>query len=380
MRTLLKALVVVLLLAGGIYLYQHSARSASSGISAGKDNAPVPVLAAKAVLRDMPIAIDLVGRGEAYESVSLKARVDGQVQSVLYKEGQHVRTGDVLLRLDPSDFNARLKQVEAGLAKDRALLKQAQADEARYQMLKQQGFVSEEKLTGLHAAEAAAAATVNADLASLELARLQLSYATVRAPIDGIVGARLVFPGTAIKTNDTALAVINRVHPLLIDFSLPENHLADLRTALAQGGLKVTIGVSGDAKPVYQASVNFVDNTVDPTTGTVLMKARLENADEKLSAGQYLHVSLVLKTLKDAVVVPAEAVQQGPSGTVVYVVNPDSSISIRKADVAASSNGMSAITSGLKAGETVVTDGHLRLTPKSRVKIRTADGSPPAKQ
>jgi multidrug efflux system membrane fusion protein len=369
MRTWLKLLVVLLILAGGAYYYQHTSASKAASQSAGKDTAPAPILAARATTRDMPIAIDLVGRGEAYESVSIKSRVDGQVLNVLYKEGQHVHTGDVLLHLDPADFNARLKQSDAALAKDQALLRQAQADAARYQALKQQGFVSEEKLTDLHAAEAAAQATVKADQASLDLARLQLSYATLRAPIDGIVGARLVFPGTAIKTNDTVLAVINRVRPLLIDFALPENHLPDLRAELAQGDLKATVGVPGDAKAGYQASVKFVDNAVDPTTGTVLLKAQLDNADEKLSAGQYLRITLVLRTLKDAVVIPNEAVQQGPNGTVVYVVNPDHGITIRKVEVAGSRDGMSAIASGVKSGEIVVTDGHLRLTPKSKVKF-----------
>lgn len=378
MRFFLKALIVILALAGGIYLYQRPAPSAKAGEK--KDPGPVPVLVAKAALRDLPILVELVGRGEAYESVSLKSRIDGQVQRVLYREGQHVRAGDVLLRLDPSDFNARQQQAEAALAKDRALLKQAQADAARYQALKEQGFVSEEKLAALHATEAAAEATVNADRASLELARLQLSYATLRAPIPGIVGARLAFPGTAVKTNDTILAVINRVRPLLVDFSLPENHLGELRRALAQGDIKVKVTVPGDGKNGHEASVNFIDNTVDPSTGTVLMKARLENADERLAAGQYVHVTLILKMLKDAVVVPSEAVQQGPNGSVVYVVNSDRSIAIRRADVAASHDGLSAIATGLKAGETVVTDGHLRLTAKSKVKIKTADGGQSAKQ
>ncbi|HEX8980513.1 MAG TPA: efflux RND transporter periplasmic adaptor subunit [Parasulfuritortus sp.] len=372
MRTLLKLFIVVLILAGGIYFYRHT--TSTEDKNSAKTNAPVPVLAAQAVTRDMPIVVDMVGRGEAYESVSLKSRVDGQVQSVQYQEGQRVHTGDLLLRLDPADFNARLQQAAATLAKDRALLRQAQADAARYQKLQQQGFVSEEKLTDLHAAAAAAEATVKADQASLELARLQLSYATIRAPIDGIVGARLVFPGTAIKTNDTVLAVINRVQPLLVDFSLPENYLADLRKELLQGPPKVLVGVPGDKRADEEATVSFVDNAVDPSTGTLLMKARLDNKDGRLSAGQYLRVSLILKTLKDAVVVPSEAVQQGPNGTVVYVVNPDSSITIRQAAVAASRGGLAAIASGLKAGETVVTDGHMRLTPKSKVKFKLAAG------
>jgi multidrug efflux system membrane fusion protein len=371
MRTLFKPFIVLLILVGGLYLYLHFGRSQPSDKSAEKNNAPVPVLATKAISRDMPIALDLVGRGEAYESVSVESRVDGQVRDVLYKEGQHVHTGDVLLHLDPSDFDARLKQAEADRAKDLALLKQAQAQVVRYQALKQQGFVSDEKVNDLIAAADATKATVSADQSNIDLARLQLSYATIRAPISGSVGARLVFPGTAIKTNDTVLAVINRVHPLLVSFALPENHLAELRTELAQGVVKALVSVPG-SKDAYSAVVNFIDNAVDPATGTLLVKAQLDNLDEKLSAGQYLRVTLILKTLKHAVVVPSEAVQQGPNGTVVYVINPDNSITIRKADVTYSRDGLSAIASGVQAGETVVTDGHLRLTPKSKVKITKA--------
>lgn len=372
MKLLLKVLIVILAVGGGAYLYQRPSSRTGDGKGADKkDNAPVAVLVAKAKMQDMAIVLDLVGRGEAFESVSIKSRLDGQVLRVMYQEGQHVHAGNVLLQLDPSDFNARLKQAEAAQARDQAVLQQAEAQVGRYQSLKLQGFVSDEKVADLRSIAAAAAATVKADQSSVELARLQLSYATIRAPISGIVGAQLVFPGTAVKTNDTVLASVNRIQPLLVSFSLPENHLAELRNELSRGALTATVSVPGDGKNSYPASVNFVDNAVDPATGTVLMKARLDNKDEKLSAGQYLHVSLNLKTLKDAIVVPSEAVQQGPNGTVVYVVNPDNGITIRKAAVAASRDGLSAIASGIAAGETVITDGHLKLTPKSKVKIKT---------
>jgi multidrug efflux system membrane fusion protein len=372
MKLLLKVLIVILAVGGGAYLYQRPSSRTGDGKGADKkDNAPVAVLVAKAKMQDMAIVLDLVGRGEAFESVSIKSRLDGQVLRVMYQEGQHVHAGNVLLQLDPSDFNARLKQAEAAQARDQAVLQQAEAQVGRYQSLKLQGFVSDEKVADLRSIAAAAAATVKADQSSIELARLQLSYATIRAPISGIVGAQLVFPGTAVKTNDTVLASVNRIQPLLVSFSLPENHLAELRNELSRGALTATVSVPGDGKNSYPASVNFVDNAVDPATGTVLMKARLDNKDEKLSAGQYLHVSLNLKTLKDAIVVPSEAVQQGPNGTVVYVVNPDNGITIRKAAVAASRDGLSAIASGIAAGETVITDGHLKLTPKSKVKIKT---------
>ncbi|MDD5365841.1 MAG: efflux RND transporter periplasmic adaptor subunit [Gallionellaceae bacterium] len=374
MRFFLKAFIVILVLAGGIYLYL---RPAPADPAAGKkDNAPVPVLAARSETGDLAIVVDLVGRGEAYESVSLKARVDGQVQAVPFREGQHVKAGEILLRLDPADFNARLRQAEANQARDQAQLQKAHADVTRYQALQQQGFVSVEKLADLNAVLAAAEATVQADRAATELARLQLSYATVRAPIDGVVGARLVFPGTAVKTNDTVLAVVNRIQPLLVSFALPERHLGPLRAALAKGPIAATVSTPDGAGQALTAAVSFVDNAVDPGTGTLLMKARLDNRDERFSAGQYLRVELVLDTLKDAVTVPTEAIQQGSKGTVVYTVTPDMGIDIRPVRIVAERSGRVALT-GLLAGTMVVTDGHLRLTPKSRVKINMPEAAPP---
>lgn len=368
MRFFLKAFIVILVLAGGITLFL---RSAPTDKAAGKkDNAPVPVLAARAETRDLAIAVDLVGRGEAYESVSLKARVDGQVQAVLFREGQHVKAGEVLLRLDPADFNARLRQAEANQARDQAQLQKARADVNRYQTLQQQGFVSVERLADLNAALAAAEATVQADRATVELARLQLSYATVRAPIDGVVGARLVFPGTAVKTNDTVLAVVNRIQPLLVSFALPERHLGQLRAALARGPITAAVSAPDGAGQALSAAVSFVDNAVDPGTGTLLMKAKLDNRDERFSAGQYLRVELVLDTLKDAVTVPTEAIQQGTKGNVVYTVTPDMGIGIRPVGIVAERAGRVALT-GIEPGMMVVTDGHLRLTPKSKVTIKT---------
>lgn len=367
MRFFIKLSIVVLLLTAGVYLYQRPARDDKAG--ADKAPPPVPVLAARAELRDLPVVVDLVGRGEAYESVSVRARVDGQVSSVAFQEGQHVRTGALLLRLDPADFEARLRQVEASLARDQALLLKARADVSRYQALREQGFVSVEKLADLHAAQAAAEATVQADRAAVDLARLQLSYATVRAPIDGVVGARLVFPGTAVKTNDTVLAVINRAQPLLVAFALPERHVGQLRAALARGPVSAAIGTPDQPGQDLAAPVRFVDNAVDPATGTLLVKARLD--DSRFLPGQYLRVELVLDTLKDAVTVPSEAIQQGPKGNVVYLVTAANGIEIRPVQIAAERAGRVALT-GVRAGELVVTDGHLRLTPKSKVQVKAA--------
>lgn len=373
-RLLLLAAAVIV---GGAAAYWFlSAREAASA-KTSRTPPPVPVALARATTRDVPLLLDVVGRAEAYESVTLKARVDGQVAAVPFTEGQHVRAGEVLVRLDPADFNARLMQAEANQARDQALLTKTHADVERYAALKNRGFVSEEKVAEVRTNEASAAATVRADKAAVDLARLQLGYATLRAPFAGVVGARLVFPGTAVKTNDTALAVVNRVRPLYVSFAVPEKHLSRLRAAMAGNALKVVVQIPGEPSPGFEGEARFIDNAVDPTTGTIQMKATLPNRDEKLTPGQFLNVSMALDVARNAVTVPAETVQQGPEGSFLFVVKSDDSVETRKVEVAAIRDGLAVIGKGLQDGETVVTDGQLRLTPGA--KVQRAKEKTPAK-
>lgn len=369
---LLGALVIVL--AGSAYWYQ--ADRTASPPAATRRPPPVPVTAARATVANVPVLLEVVGRAEAYESVTMKSRVDGQVASVTYTEGQHVKAGDLLVSLDPGDFVARVQQAEANLAKDEAQLAKSRNDVARYVALKGRGFVSDEKVNEVRTAEAAAAAAVKADEALLELARLQRSYASLRAPFAGVVGARLVFPGSAVKVNDTALAVVNRIRPLYVTFSVPEKHLPRLRKAMAGGQLKATIILPGSRDQQFEGTVAFIDNAVDPSTGTIQMKAVVANADERLTPGQFLNISMAVDTLAAAVVVPAEAVQQGPEGNFLFVVKADSTVDLRKVDVVTSYRGQAAIGKGLAAEETVVTDGQLRLTAGAPVQIKAPPPEP----
>ena len=334
---------------------------------------PVPVAVAKATARDIPVELKVVGRAEAFESVIIKSRVDGQVASVHFTEGQHVKQGDVLIRLDPTDFAARLRQAEGSAARDEALIAKTRADTARYTALRERNFVSEEKVNDIRTNEAAAAANLKASQAAAEVARLQLSYTTIRAPITGIVGARLVFPGSSVKINDTTLAVVNRASPLLVAASIPEKHLPRLRAAMKSGGMQVDVSIPNDRQQSLKGTVRFIDNAVDPATGTILMKAEIPNTDEKLTPGQFLNLSLILETLKDASTIPNEAVQQGAEGNYVYVVNEDGTVTNRNVQVLAAYEGYSAIGKGVELGETVVTDGHLRLTPGAKVKTKSPE-------
>ena len=337
------------------------------------DPAPVPVTAVKVEENEIPVTLKVVGRAEAYESVALKSRIDGQVAAVLFTEGQHVNKGDVLVRLDPTDFAAKLQQLEATAARDEALIAKSRADTARYSALRDRNFVSEEKVNDIRTNEAAATANLRASRAAAEVARLQLSYTTVRAPITGVVGARLVFPGSAVKINETNLAVVNRIQPLLVGFSIPEKHLSRLRTAIKGGEMKVDVSLPNDPSQRMAGKVIFLDNTVDATTGTILMKASLPNDGEKLTPGQFLNVTLILDTLQKAATVPNPAIQQGVDGNFVYIIKDDGSAEMRKIEIAATTGRITAISKGVEIGETVVTDGHLRLAPGIKVKIKEPD-------
>jgi multidrug efflux system membrane fusion protein len=368
-------LSIVVAAAAGIGGWFYLDRDAASPAKKRPGAPEVPVLMAQAELRDVPLTLELTGRTAAFESVTIKARIDGQVQTVAFADGQHVRRGEVLVRLDPGDFDARLRQAEATLARDRAQQAKAQADLDRYTVLKARGFVSDASVADMRTALATSEATQKADQAAADLARLQTGYTTVTAPFDGIVGARLVYPGSAVKANDTALAVVNRVRPLYVGFAVAEKHLPRLGVAVGKGqkALPATVKLPGAAEPL-SAEVRFLDNTVDPTTGTIQMKALLANDDERVAPGQFVDVSLPLEVLKQVVTVPAEAVQQGPDGPFLYVVQADGTAQLRKIEVAATQKRTAVIAKGVAAGDTVVVDGQLRLVPGA--KVRSADAKP----
>jgi multidrug efflux system membrane fusion protein len=369
-------LLVAVLAAGGTATWYYSKAELPAAGKKGQGSPAVPVRLAQAAMRDMPLKLAITGRTEAYETVTLKSRVEGQVQNVVFTEGQHVRQGDVLLRLDPADFQARLNQAEANLARSRAQTAKARADVERYIALREKGFVSEEKVSEMRTAAAATESTANADAAAAELARLQHSYTVVKAPFTGIVGAKLVFPGTAVKVNETALVVINRVNPLYVGFAVAEKYLPQLQAAMRSGGrsMKAAITLPGGTGS-WQGDVRFIDNGVDTATGTIQLKAIVPNADEKLAPGQFVGVSLVLDTLKDAVVIPPEAVQQGTGGSFLFVAKEDGTVEVRKVRIAAMQQEFAIIAEGLAAGEAVVTEGQLRLTAGARIKAAEAPGN-----
>lgn len=347
----------------------------NAGKAGGGRQPPVAVTVARVVQQSVPVRIQAVGSAEAYATVAIKARVDGQIVDVRFREGQEVRAGSVLFNLDPRPFEAALQQAEANHQRDLAQLAQAKRQEDRYLELLQKNFVSKEAYAQYKTAAETAQAAVFASKAALENARLQLEYATIRAPIDGYTGRIQIQKGNLVKANDaTALVVLNQVHPINVSFAVPEQILPSVRKQMAGGSLQVEATPPDAAKPAVGKLV-FVDNAVDTTTGTIKLKAVFENREDALWPGQFVTVWLKLLEDKNALTVPSRAVQTGPNGQYVFVVKSDMSVEVRPVTVQRSEGDLAVIATGLAKGEQVVTQGQLRLTPGAKVLI-TGDGRP----
>jgi multidrug efflux system membrane fusion protein len=340
--------------------------------------AAVPVSIAIAAQRNMPVAIRAIGNVDAYSTVAIKARVDGQIVEVNFQQGRAVRKGEVLFRLDARPFEAALRQADANLARDRASRDQARSQERRYLDLLDRHFVSKEAYAQFHTAAETAEAVLKAAQAAVETARINLEYCTIRSPIDGYVGRIMLQLGNLVKANDTnPLVVINQVRPIYATFAVPEQRLGEIRRHMAAGPLGVTVSSpGGTGEPLATGHLVFVDNAVDVSTGTIKLRAEFENRDLALWPGQFVNVNLKLYEQQNAIVVPSIAVQTGPQGEFVFVIKPDSTSEVRKVTVARTEGDVAVIAKGLAKGERVVTRGQLRLSPGVKVVVRPdADAS-----
>jgi multidrug efflux system membrane fusion protein len=390
----------------------------------------VPVGVASAGQRTVPVQVGTVGTVQAFTTVGVKSQVAGQIQQVHFKEGQEVKGGDLLFTIDPRPLEAAVRQSEANVAKDRAQLRQTEAallqrqaevtqalanlerdvaqlenartQERRYASLVKEELVAREQYDQVRTAFAALQATVNADRAAVENARasaraaeamvdnaraaiqaneamvetsrLQLAYTTIRAPMDGRTGNLLVQGGNVVKaTEDNPLVIIAQVRPIYVSFAVPQQHLTAIKKYRGEGTLKVEAVLDGGQR-VVEGAVTFMNNTVDPTTGTIQLKATFPNADNALWPGQFLDVALTLTTER-AVLVPTQAVQAGQQGPFVFVVKPDSTVESRPVKVGRRLARELVIEQGVTAGERVVTDGQLRLVPGARVEVKPAKPS-----
>lgn len=346
--------------------------SSSGNKGSGRAIPGSPVSVAPVVQKDVPLEIASVGRVEAISTVSVKALVGGEVTGVYFKEGQAVRKGDRLFAIDPRPFEIALRQAESLLEKDRAMLKNSQADVARYVGLVQKDYVTKEQYDALVANRDVLIAAVKADEASVANARLQLEYANVRSPIDGRTGSLMINAGNIIKANDAGPAVvIYQTTPIYVSFAVPEQHLPRIKEFMAKEPLKTEAIPTANGQPSVMGVLTFVDNAIDQATGTIMLKATMDNRDGALWPGQFLNVRLTLTTEKGVVVAPSQAVQTGQEGQYVYVVKDDLTVDLRPVKVGRAYGEESVIAEGLKPGERVVTDGQLRLAPGARVEIKT---------
>ncbi len=341
--------------------------------------AAVPVAVAPALRKAMPLDATVVGTVEAYSTVSVRAQLTGELTSVNFQQGDDVVAGQELFALDRRPLEGALQQAQATLERDTAQLVNAKAIMERYEQLVQRGIVAREQRDNARTSVATLEATVASDRAALENAKVQLQYATIKAPISGRTGALMVNAGNLVRANDQApLVVINQITPIYVSFAFPESLLADLRRYTARGALRVEARPAhGDDAHIATGAITFIDNTVDQTTGTIKVKGTFPNADRQLWPGQFANVSVRLMTESAAIVVPSVAVQTGPEGPYVYLVKPDETVEMRAVAVARVVGTETVIKDGVAAGDTVVTDGHLRLVPGSKISVRGADAAKP---
>jgi membrane fusion protein, multidrug efflux system len=332
--------------------------------------AAVPVSVATVLQQTVPFRLQAIGNVEAFSTVAVKARVDGQIVEVGFKEGEEVPKGRVLFKIDPRPYEAALRQAEANHLRDTAQMEQARSQEKRYQELLQKNFVSKEAYAQIRTNADTAEAVALGSRAALDNARLNLEYCTIRSPIEGYPGKIQIQMGNLVKANDVnPLVVINQVRPIYVNFSVPESRLVEVRQHMTGGPLTVSALASGSENAAATGALIFVDNAVDPSTGTIRMRARFPNKENALWPGQFVNVSMRLYEQADAIVIPSQAVQTGPEGQYVYVVGEDMAVDLRKIKVLRTDGDRTIVATGLAKGERVVTQGQLRLGPKTRVQF-----------
>jgi multidrug efflux system membrane fusion protein len=370
-------LPVCLLLLGGVLTWKIAKGDATSEPShPQQQSAPaIPVTMGAAARKNVPVYLTGLGNVLAFNTVTVNTRVDGELNKVDFKEGQDVKAGDVLAQIDPRPFQATLDLAKATKAKDQAQLENAQLDLRRYQ---QAGTLAttQQQIDTQAALVRQLTATVQADQANIEAAQVQLDYTTIKAPLSGRTGRRLVDQGNIVHAaSTTGLVVITQLQPISVLFTLPQGQLQEVIHEMhaTPTPLKVIAQDRDGQQQLGAGTLAFVDNQIDPTTGSVRLKATFPNKNYALWPGQYVSVQLLLKTLPQVVTVPSTAIQRGPNGMYVYVVKPDSTVAMQPVDVQQMSSGTSVIDKGLAAGARIVVAGQYRLQPGSRVQSASAD-------
>lgn len=332
----------------------------------------IPVTAAKAIEKDVPLQLRAVGNVEPYSTVSIKSQVTGQLTRIHFKEGQDVQKGDLLFSIDARPYEAALKQADAALAKDTYQMENARREATRYEQLAQKDYVAKSQYDQVSTNAAALAASVEADKAARETARLQLGYCAITSPITGRTGSILIHEGNIIKANDDtkALVVITQIQPIFVNFTVPARHLLEIKNYMAKSKLTVEALLPGNESSPEQGILTFIDNAVDTSTGTIHLKATFDNNNKRLWPGTFVTVVVNLALQPRAVVVPSQAVMTGQKGQYVFVIKENSTVEIKPVTTGTATGAETVIASGLAAGEQVVTDGQMRLVAGSKVSIK----------
>jgi multidrug efflux system membrane fusion protein len=370
---------VILLLVGGVAWYLHGvARSQSEKIDMmarkgfGGEAAPVVVVAARK--GNLPVYLTGLGTVTAYYTVTLHSRVDGEIMQVYFKEGQFVNKGDALADIDSRPYQVMLEQAEGQLAKDQATLKDAELDFNRYTVLVNEGVIARQQLDTQTATMDSTKGAIKTDQAAIDTAKLDLTYCHITAPISGRIGLRLVDPGNIAHAADTnGLVVITQLQPIAVIFTLPQDQLPEVYKELrAMNRLPVDAFDRDDVTKITTGYLQTMDNQIDTTTGTYKLKAVFDNEKNELFPNQFVNIHLLVNTQKNVTIIPATAVQRGPDGTYVYVVNGGDTVKVRSVKVGMTQGNNISIASGLKPGEEVVTDGLDKLTDGSKIEARSA--------
>jgi membrane fusion protein, multidrug efflux system len=360
----------VLIVAAALVILWHRFGGNGPQATAQMPAPAVPVTAGTVTAQDVPVYLQGIGTVQAYNMVTVKTRVDGQIVRVDFKEGQEVKEGDPLFQIDPRPYQAALEQAQAAKQKDEAQLVGAKLDLDRYSKLLGTGYQTRQSYDQQTALVAQLQAAIKGDQAAIDNAELNLGYADIRSPIDGRLGARLVDKGNLVHTSDnTALVTITELKPIFVSFTLPQDALDEIRRQQQQAPLAVRAYSSDGSTLLSEGKLTLIDNSIDQTTGTIHLKARFDNADERLWPGEFVSLRVILKVRPNVATVPAQTVEEGPDGHFAYIIKPDNTVERRAVDVAAIQDGIAVITKGLSPGERVVVEGQYRLTDGALVRI-----------
>lgn len=371
---LLRILKAVLLAAAAVMLLSFV------GCSEKKQQKPaavaVPVTIAVAQQRDVPLQINAIGTVEAYTTVGIKSQVNGEITSVNFKEGQDVKKGQLLFTIDRRPMEADLRRAEATLTKDMAMAANDRAQAERYAALFKQGVVAQQQTDQMLAQANASEALVKADQAAVQNARVQLQYTNIYAPISGRTGNLMVQLGNVVKANpDNPIVTINQIEPTYVTFMIPEQFLGEVKRYMANRKLQVAATIPNDPAPAV-GTLTFIDNAVDKQTGTIKLKGTFANTDRRLWPGQFANVTLTLAVQPNVITVPNQAIQTGQQGQFVFVIRDNNTAEVHPVTVSRTIGNQSVVTSGLQAGDKVVTDGQLKLVAGAKVDIRTGNSTP----